>query len=117
MNENMETGEVIKVEMVTPKGKKPTRTYDYEISNFTRLGREIKISPKANITVNKPGFKTEFFVETVNVLIGIGKDWTADLIMDIEAWEALNRGEKISITTTEEFKKKIVRKPPTKKKS
>jgi len=108
MSKITKTNETIGVEMVTPKGKKATRMYAYEIEHFTRLGREIKISPKANITVNKAGFKTEFYVETVNVLIGIGNDHTADLIMSKDAWEALNKGEKISITTTEDFKKKYV---------
>ena len=77
-------------------------------SRYARLGKEIKISPKANVTVNKAGLKTEFFVETINVCIGIGKDHTADLIMSKDAWESLNKGEKISITTTEDFKKKYV---------
>lgn len=108
MSKIRKTNETIGVEMVTPKGKKATRIYQYEIDHFTRLGKEIKISPKANITVNKAGFKTEFFVETVNVLIGIGNDHTADLIMSKDAWEALNKGEKINITTTEDFKKKYV---------
>lgn len=108
MSKIRKTNETIGVEMVTHKGKKATRMYAYEIDHFTRLGKEIKISPKANITVNKAGFKTEFFVETVNVLIGIGKDNTADLIMSKDAWEALNNGEPISITTTEDFKKKYV---------
>ena len=107
-NEMKKTNKTVGVEMITPKGKQATRTYQYEITHFARLGREIKISPKANTTVNKAGFKTEFFVETVNILIGIGKDHTADLIMSKDAWEALNKGEKISITTTEDFKKKYV---------
>ena len=98
----------IGVEMVTAKGEKATRNYQYQIEYFARLGKEIKISPKANITVNKAGFKSEFYVETVNVLIYIGNDHTADLIMSKEAWEALNKGEKIEITTTEDFKKKYV---------
>lgn len=102
------TNETVGVEMVTPKGKKATRTYQYEIERFARLGKEIKISPKANITVNKAGFKTEFFVESVNVLIGIGKDHTADLIMSKDSWEALNKGAKVNIETTEDFKKKYV---------
>lgn len=97
-----------KVKMVTPEGKSPTRIYKYEIEHFARLGKEIKISPKANITVNKAGFKTEFFTETVNVCIGIGKDYTADLIMTKDAWKALQKGEKISITTTQEFKQKYL---------
>jgi hypothetical protein len=94
--------------MVTPNGKKATRNYQYEIDHFARLGKEIKISPKANITVNKAGFKTEFFVETVNVVIGIGSEHTADLIMSKDAWIALNNGEKIDIETTEGFKKKYL---------
>ena len=98
----------IGVEMVTPEGEKATRNYQYEIKHFARLGKEIRISPKANITVNKAGFKSEFYVETVNVLIGIGKNHSANLIMSKEAWEALNKGEKIEITTTEDFKKKYV---------
>lgn len=97
-----------KVENITPKGKKATRYYTQEIETFGRLGREIKISPRSNITVNKAGFKTEFFVETVNVLIGIGKDYTADVIMTKDAWEALKSGEEISITTTKEFKKRFL---------
>jgi len=100
--------DTIKVKMELPEGKKATRMYNYEITCFTRLGREIKISPKANITVNKPGFTTEFFVETVMITIGIGNDHSADLVMSKDAWLALNAGEPISITTTEEFKKKHV---------
>jgi len=97
----------IEVQMVTPKGKKATRMYAYEIERFTRLGKEVRISPKANISVNKPGFKTEFFVETISVNIGIGKDHTADLVMTKIAWQSLLKGAKVSITTTEEFKKKF----------
>lgn len=108
MSKIRKTNKSIGVEMVTPNGKKATRNYQYEIDHFTRLGKEIKISPKTNITVNKAGFKTEFFVETVHVLIGIGNNHTADLIMSKDDWEALNKGEKISITTTEDFKKKHV---------
>ncbi len=104
----MKNKESIGVEMVTPENTKPTRMYKYEIENFIRLGKEIKISPKANTTINKPGFKLEFFVESVNIVIGIGKDHVADLIMSKDAWEALNDGEEVSITTTEEFKKKYV---------
>lgn len=107
MAKSKKTTDNIKLVLESKTGN-PTRTYGYEIKHFARLGKEIKISPKANITVNKAGFKTEFFVETVNVLIGIGNDHTADLIMSKDAWEALNKGEKINITTTEDFKKKYV---------
>lgn len=99
---------VIKVTMVTPVGKRPTRTYEQEITRFTALGKEIRISPKANISINKPGFSTKFFVDTVNVLIGIGKDHTADLIMTRDAWEALNKGASVDITTVKDFKKNFL---------
>jgi hypothetical protein len=101
MSKNKETN----VENVLPEGGTTTRIYHQFIKHFARLGKEIKISPKANATINKPGFKIEFFVETVNVCIGIGKDYTADLIMTVDTWNALKSGERVSITTTEEFKK------------
>lgn len=106
--------DVIKVINVTPRGKKPTRLYEQTITGTARLGREIKISPKANVTVNEPGYGVKFYVPTVNVLIGIGKDHTADLLMTVDAWEALRSGEPIHITTTEEWNKKYVY--PVKKK-
>lgn len=77
-------------------------------SNFGKLGREIKISPKANVSLNDPGYKVEYYIETIEVLIGIGKDHTATLIMDKDAWEALKSNEYLHITTTKEFKKKFL---------
>src|SRR5574338_1030542 len=106
--------DVIKVINVTPRGKKPTRLYEQTITGTARLGREIKISPKANVTVNEPGYGIKFYAPTVNILIGIGKDHTADLTMTVAAWEALRKGETIDITTTEEWARKYVY--PVKKK-
>lgn len=94
--------------VVTVGSKKATREYEQEISNFGSLGKEIKISPKANITVNTPGYKVRYYVETVEVLIGIGKDHTASLVMTLDAWKALNAGEEIHITTNKAFKKKFL---------
>ncbi len=98
----------IQVKMTIPKGKKPTRNYAYSINGVAALGKEIKISPKSHVTVNNPGYKTEFFVETVTLLIGIGKDHTADLVMTREAWDALNKGAKVDITTLKTFKKDFI---------
>lgn len=86
---------------------KRSETYK-NTSNFGKLGREVKISPKANVSLNSPGYKVEYYVETVDVLIGVGKDHTATLIMDKDAWDALKSGEEINITTTKEFKKKFL---------
>lgn len=76
--------------------------------NFGALGKQIKIGAKSNISVNKPGYKCEWFVPTVEVLIGIGKDHTAHLLMDTDAWKALKKGSKIHITTVQEFKEKFL---------
>lgn len=108
MSKIEKTNQAIEVKMVTPKGKKAKRVYQYEIDSFQRLGEEIKITPKANATVSKDGFKLEFYVPTINVVIGIGNNETADLVMSVQAWKALLNGADIHITTTEEFKKKYV---------
>lgn len=75
-----------------------------QLTAVGKLGREIKISPKAKIDLNSPGYSVRYHVETVSILIGIGKDHTADLTMDIESWQALNSGETIHITTVKDFK-------------
>lgn len=99
--------EPIKVEMVETEGKVNVQ-YKQEIVNFGSLGKEVKISPKANVTINKEGYEQKFFTESVSVIIGIGKDHVADLIMQRNAWEALKNGEEINITTTKQFKKNFL---------
>lgn len=99
--------ELTKVITIEESSKSKTTS---EIKEFSSLGKEIKISPKAKINVNREGYKTEYFVETIEVLIGIGKDHTATLIMSIEAYEALNSGEPIHITTNKEFQNKYFKK-------
>ena len=94
---------------ITP-GQKPRHNYKYKIQKMASLGKEIKISPKSHCTINHPGYKMEMAVPSVSVVIGIGKDHVADLIMDVEAWEALNAGEPIHITTLKEFNDKYVHK-------
>lgn len=76
--------------------------------NFGTLGKRIEIGARAKINKNKPGMKVEFFTPTVDVLIGIGKDHVAYLIMDEDSWKALKKGSKIDITTLAKFKKKFL---------
>lgn len=83
-------------------------TYHQTILNFGSLGRELKVSPKANVTINKPGYKQEMHRESVTITIGIGNDHVADIIMSLPAWEALKSGAEIHITTTKEFKKRFL---------
>ena len=74
---------------------------------FGKLGKEIKVSPKAHLSLNNRGYKKEYFVDTVTVTIGIGDDHTADLTMTVDAWEALNSGEQVNITTVKEFEQQF----------
>lgn len=69
---------------------------------WVELGREITIPADAKATINEPGFTKEFHVRTVEVIIGIGKDHTASLVMDVEAWKALET-EKISVISLKAF--------------
>lgn len=78
------------------------------IDRFSVLGKEIKISPKSLVTINKSGLKVEYNTETVTLSIGIGKDHVADLILSKDAFGALNEGEKVSITTLKEFRAKYL---------
>lgn len=92
------------VEMIDTEGK-PKIIFKQHIKSFGRLGKEIRISPKSHCCTNKASYKAEYFVDTVSVCIGIGKDHTAELIMTKEAFDALNAGAEVNITTTEEFRK------------
>ncbi len=83
-------------------------TIKSDTKNYGMLGREIKISPKSKVNINNPGFKIEFNVSTVDVLIGIGNDHTAYLVMDVAAWEALRKMQSIDITTLKDFKEKFL---------
>ena len=79
-----------------------------EAATFGRLGRRVEIKVNAKVSVNQPGYSIKFFTETAEVLLGIGKDHVARLVMDKEAWEALKAGEEIGVTTLKQFKKQFL---------
>lgn len=66
-------------------------------SNHAKIGRRLIIPAKSYVSFNKMGFQQTWYVDTVTICIGIGKDNTAELTMDIESWEALKKGAKIHI--------------------
>lgn len=104
----------IKKTITVPKAKSVSTKHPV---NFGVLGKEIKISPKAQIWQNSPGLKIEYFVPTIDIVIGIGRDHTATLIMDEDAWKALNKkGNPINITTLQDFKKSYITPKNTKTK-
>ena len=80
----------------------------YETSGFSNLGRKITISPKSNLFINKPGYNSTYHVPTVELIIGIGKNHTASLVMTTDAWDALNDNEEIHISTAKEYSKQYI---------
>ena len=98
----------VKVKMVGAKNGKTTRKYKYKIEDCVDLGKALHIPSNSHATLNEAGFSTKFYVDTVSVTIGIGTDHVADLIMSKDAWEALKAGEKVEVTTTEEFKERFL---------
>lgn len=77
--------------------------------DVSSLGGSFRVGNKSLVTFNKPGFTVEHTTETVEVTIGIGKDHTASLIMNMDAWEALKEGEQVYIETLQDYIKKIKR--------
>jgi hypothetical protein len=88
----------------------PTLRFKQVIVTPIRLGKPIHISPKSHACLNKEGYELKIFTESVTVCIGIGKDHTAELVMTKAAFEALQEGQPIDITTTEQFKARYIRK-------
>ncbi len=82
-----------------------TAIYDFGEYRNARLGAEIKVSPKSICHIHPAGAKLQYFVETVTVSFGIGKDNTGYIILPKSALDALRSGEKLEITTTEQWKK------------
>ena len=64
-----------------------------------KLGRRLEIGALSKATVCNPSRKIEYMTETISVIIGIGDDNYAELIMSKETWEAFIQGEKIFIRT------------------
>ena len=84
-----------------------TTHLNLQAETFKRLGKEIKISPKTKVSINKAGGSIDFEVPCADILIGIGKNHTAHLVMTTEALEALQSGALIEIDTLKEFKKQL----------
>jgi len=97
-----------KVEMTS--AEKPTLRFRQVIITPVRLGKPIHISPKSHACINKEGYELKIYTESVSVCIGIGKDHTAELVMTKAAFDALQEGQPIDITTTEQFKARYIRK-------
>ena len=87
--------------------KKKSETLS-QITNHGKLGRAIRIGKNSHVSFNAPGHKREYFTPTVDVLIGIGKDHTATLIMDEESWKAFKEGKEINIESLKSFKSKFL---------
>jgi hypothetical protein len=65
--------------------------YSMEIESEGSLGRKIDLHERAKIAILKPGYKIEYNVPSVDLLIAIGKNNVANLSMTKEAWEELKK--------------------------
>jgi mannitol/fructose-specific phosphotransferase system IIA component len=74
--------------------------------NPIRFGAKIFIGPKSL------AFQDE---ESVQMIIGIGKDHVAHLEMNAKAYKALLNGEEATVTTAKEYADKYIKKQKTKK--
>ena len=70
--------------------------YEKGIRKERRLGRKLVI-PKNTIVEIEPPHTIEYCTEVVSLIIGIGNDHTADLIMDKEAWKVFKKGARIDL--------------------
>ena len=71
---------------------------------YIKLGKPIRIGSSAIALQHNPGLRKEYYSETVEVIIGIGNDHHATLIMGADDHAALLRGEKISISSKSDIR-------------
>lgn len=71
---------------------------EYTFKEEVKFGVNLAIPNNAVVEIHNSGTKREYFTESIEVLIGIGKDYTASLIMDLEAFEALKKNNTITFT-------------------
>jgi hypothetical protein len=67
-----------------------------KIKAFSRLGKEIKLSPKSKIAIHEPMASVEYHVTSISIIIGIGNGHTAVLSMSEDAWLALKKGKEVT---------------------
>lgn len=70
-----------------------------KIKAFSKLGKEIKLSPKSKIAIYEPMASVEYHITSVSMIIGIGKDHTAVLSMSEDAWNSLKNGNEVTTTS------------------
>ena len=77
---------------------KISKAYEPNETSTEILGVNIILPSMTMVSIHEGGYKITYYEDTVIVIIGIGKDNTAELIMSKRAWEALNPGARINIT-------------------
>jgi hypothetical protein len=82
--------------------------YQHFTENHGSFGSAIKIGPKSHVMLLAEGASRKYHMKSIEILVGIGKDHTASLTMDIEAWEALKSGEDVKVATLKEFRENFL---------
>lgn len=74
---------------------------EYNFKEEQKFGVNMAIPNNAIVEIHNAGTKREYFTESIEVLIGIGKDYTASLIMDLEAFNELKKGKPITFNISQ----------------
>jgi len=83
------------VSQVNQQEASPIFAMNFRNDESLKLGKAFRVGSKATAQVSQEGGSIEFYVPTVTVLIGIGTDHVAHLVMTKEAFDALNEGQPV----------------------
>ena len=88
---------VEKLDVVFEEIKMATCTKKQEVVDFIKLGKPIGLSPKSRMSVNSAGFKVEYHVPTMSLVVRIGDKEVGDFVITKEAWEELKQGGEVQL--------------------
>lgn len=89
---------------------KVLKTSTGKFLRYAKLGKAVKISPKSYATVLDCGASVTYETQSVRVNVGIGKDHVAELMMSKDAFDALNLGAELIITSIYDLEKSMFEK-------
>ena len=85
----------------------PQAYFEQSIVGDGPIGRGLVISANAKVHHNKAGYTKKYFVPSIDILIGIGNDHTATLIMDVESHQAFQKGAILHIDLAKDAPKTV----------
>lgn len=75
-----------------------------EIVGITRLGREVKVSPKTEVIVKEPGHEIKYKKRSVIAKVQVVGAGEIVLSMEESVWNAINLGAEIKVKTIKKYR-------------